>query len=381
MAAAKTVYHYLLAWLGDLIYRRPSRKIFVLGVTGTKGKTTVLELIAFILERAGKKTAVSSSLRYLHSAMTMPGRFFLQRFLRQAVKNSCDYALIEVTSEGVRQHRHRFINWDGAMFLNLAPEHIEAHGSFEKYRKAKLDFFRHHSGKIKTFFINKDDSNARYFIDAARDGQVVLYGKSDLPSQLPGEFNQYNISAAAAFARSQGIDEEVIKKAVAEFPGVPGRMEFIQRQPFAVVIDYAHTPDSLREVYRTLRSKSANPESAMRDPKLICVLGAAGGGRDKWKRPEMGKIASQYCDAVVLTNEDSYDETPEEIIFQIENGLANHKNYFKIIDRREAIKKAIGLARPGDMVVVTGKGNESWIHLKKGKKIPWSDRGVVLELL
>jgi len=369
------IYHLALAFLSAYIFRFPSREIFVVGITGTKGKSTVLELIGFILEKAGKKVAISSSIRNGESSMTMPGRFFLQKFLRRAVNNNCDYALIEVTSQGVLQNRHRFINWRAGIFTNLSPEHIEAHGNFERYRKAKLAFFRYlikHNQKL--FFINNDDKNANYFINELKEGEIILYGKSDLPSKLIGEFNKYNIGAAVAFARSQKIDEDIITKAVAEFSGVPGRMEFIQNSPFAVVVDYAHTPDSLIKVYEALRPAQG---------RLICVLGAAGGGRDKWKRPEMGKVASEYCDEIILTDEDPYNESPEEILNQIKKGVTQDSKFkiHEILDRRDAIKKAISLAKSSDIVVITGKGSEKWIHLSNNKKIPWSDKEVVQELL
>jgi UDP-N-acetylmuramoyl-L-alanyl-D-glutamate--2,6-diaminopimelate ligase len=268
-------------------------------------------------------------------------------------------------------------------------EHIEAHGGFGKYRKAKLNFFRYVASKKtlnskpKIFIINKDDRNAKYFIEAVassslfsvrddgKDKEIILYNKSELPSNLIGEFNQYNVGAAAAFVKAVNVDEKIVKKAIAEFPGVPGRMEFIQKEPFMVIVDYAHTPDSLRSVYQTLRKESGNS-------KLVCVFGAAGGGRDKWKRPEMGKIAAEYCDEIILTNEDPYDENPDKILDQISSGFSQIRNpkseIRKIIDRKDAIKKAIELAREGDTVIITGKGSEQWMHLAYGQKIPWSDR-------
>ncbi|MEE8131462.1 MAG: Mur ligase family protein [Candidatus Paceibacterota bacterium] len=394
------VYHWLMALAGAIIYRFPSSKIFVLGTTGTKGKSTTLELINTILEADKKRTALLSSIRIKigekskknYSGNTMPGRFFIQRFLRKAVNTNCQYALIEVTSQGILQYRHRFINWQAAIFTNLAPEHIEAHGSFEKYRKAKTDFFTYIKNKL--FFINKDDANAKYFTEAAQDGKIVLYSKNSLNSKpytlnpnLIGDFNKENIAAAIAFIKSQNISETIIKKAIENFQGVPGRMEFIpafvktsagKQQPFTVVIDYAHTPDSLKNVYETIRNS-----------KLICVLGSAGGGRDKWKRPEMGKIAAEYCDKIILTNEDPYDEKPLEILSQIEVGICINPRtlarrpafIYKILNRKEAIKKAISLAKPNDTVIITGKGCESFIHIAGGKKIPWNERKIVEEII
>lgn len=376
-------YHWLWAFFSALVYGFPSKNIFVLGVTGTKGKSTVLELITFILEKSRKKVAVSSSVRNGESSMTMPGRFFLQKFLRRAIDDGCDYALVEVTSQGVLQNRHRFIKWDGVIFTNLSSEHIEAHGTFEKYREAKLDFFRYVRNQElgirnnelgKLFLVNKDDKSAQYFINAADGSKIILYSKSELQSNLIGDFNKYNIGAAVAFAESQGIDYNIIKEAVREFSGVSGRMEFLKKEPFAVVVDYAHTPDSLKKVYETLR----NSKFIIHNSKLICVLGAAGGGRDKWKRPEMGKIAAQYCNEIILTDEDSYEENPAQILSEIKSRINNFPNLYEILDRKEAIKKSIDLAKPGDVVIITGKGSERWIHLKDGRKIPWSDKQMVL---
>ena len=399
-------YYYSVAFFGALFFGFPSRRIFVLGVTGTKGKSTVLELINAILETAGKKTALLSSIRikinkesqknYLDN--TMPGRAFIQSFLRQAVKAICDYSLIEVTSQGVLQHRHRFIKGDTALFTNLAPEHIEAHGGFENYRAAKVSFFKYvrNTKDSRSFFINQDDSSAQYFIEAAQKRKVILYSKNTINSKfyipnsnLIGDFNQENIAAAIVFAKSQGIDEEIIKKAIENFPGVPGRMEIVQKEPFTVIIDYAHTPDSLEEVYQAIRnpkSEILNPKqiqnSNVQNSKLICVLGGAGGGRDKWKRPKMGEIAANYCDEIILTNEDPYDENPATILNGIEAGFSQIPNsYYKILDRKEAIKKAISLAKEGDAVIITGKGCEPWLHLGKGKKITWDERKITEEML
>ena len=309
----RRIYHFALAWLGSIIYRNPSKDIFVLGVTGTKGKSTVVELINAIMEGAGKRTAIISSVRFKIGAdekenrtgMTMPGRFFIQRFLRDAVNKDCQYAFIEVTSQGVLQFRDRFINFDNGLLTNLQPEHIEAHGSFENYRRSKINFFRnigHFSGKAnKAYFINSGARDNEMFADAvAGYGKTVFYNKSDLEKmkwkvKLLGDFNLENIAAAISFARSQGVDWETIKNVIENFDGVPGRLEFIQKVPFAIIIDYAHTPDSLEKVYQAVKKHISSKKTKA---KMICVLGCAGGGRDSWKRPVMGEIASRYCDEI-----------------------------------------------------------------------------------
>ncbi|MBI2591749.1 MAG: UDP-N-acetylmuramyl-tripeptide synthetase [Candidatus Brennerbacteria bacterium] len=407
----KSFYHLALAWLGNLIYRNPSRKLFVLGVTGTKGKSTVLELINAMLESAGKKTALLSSIRIKisldsdknTSGNTMPGRFFIQRFLRRAADAGCKFALIEVTSQGVLQHRHRFIKWDAALVTNIAPEHIEAHGSFENYLKAKTDFFNEASKSKQQplFFINKEMSQQEYFIEACH-GKGIQYffsrddfvreelGKSyDLETKkdrrlvsdwLMADFNLENAAAATAVAKVIGISWPVIKQTLESFKGVSGRLEYVQKKPFGAVIDYAHTPDSLEKVYQHLKVKNLKLKT-----KLLCVLGSAGGGRDKWKRPLMGKIAAQYCDYIVLTDEDPYDENSFKIISEIKSGITDAgfpaPNLFEVLNRREAIKKAISLAKKNDVVVMTGKGSEPWLHLAKGKKIPWNEKEVVEGIL
>ena len=192
-------------------------------------------------------------------------------------------------------------------------------------------------------------------------------------TELKGDFNKYNILAATTVAENYGVSLDTIKKALAKINKIPGRMEFIEAsQPFKVVVDYAHTPDSLEMVYQTLKAQLSG------SGKLIAVLGAAGGGRDKWKRPEFGRIAAKYCDEIILTNEDPYDENPFVILEQIESGFSKLET---ILDRKEAIKKALTLAKEDDTVVITGKGSETSMALAGGKKIPWSDREIVLELL
>ncbi len=398
------IYHACMAYIAALAYGFPSRHLTVVGVTGTKGKSTVVELLAHILKVSGKKIVVSSSVTNDASGATMPRCFTLQRLLARGARNGATHAVIEVTSQGVSQNRHLFIQWAVAVCTNLSPEHIEAHGSFEKYRAAKVSFFSYAAKNSRAVFIvNHDDAHKKYFIDAARGHQVVEYSVSDFPSRLPGAFNAYNVGAACAVAEVLGIPDDTIRRAVADFPGVRGRMEYIQREPFAVVVDYAVTPDSLRSVYHILTSslrggsKTDEAISEIATPatvvgarndekgKLICVFGCTGGGRDKGKRPIMGAIASEACDIVILTDDDSYDEKTLDIIYDIEKGFLPNviltKEYYKIPDRGEAIRKAIALARPGDTVIITGKGGDRWLRMARGKKIPWSDQDVAREAL
>ena len=245
----------------------------------------------------------------------------------------------------------------------MSPEHIERHGSFENYRSAKGKLFQ---TTKKIHIINLDDENADYFwrFPAKKKYGYRLADFPDLKIKLLGEFNKYNALAAIYVGLSQGIDLATCQRALEKIEGIPGRMEKVISQPFKVFVDYAFTPAALEKVYQTLKP-------------TICVLGACGGGRDKWKRKVLGEIAEKYCDEVIITNEDPYDEKPMEIIEQVANGAGQKAK--KILDRREAIKEALKLAKPGDTVIITGKGCEPWICVADGKKIPWDDRRVVKE--
>jgi len=374
-------YHWSLALLGACFYLFPSKKLKVIGITGTNGKTTVVSLAAAILEEAGFKVASLSGIRFKIGEkewpnklkMTMPGRFKLQKFFRQAVEAKCQYAVLEVTSEGIKQYRHRFIDFHTAVFTNLSLEHIEAHKGFENYRAAKGQLFR---AAQNVHIINIDDKNADYFLQFKAQKKYT-YGietgdfnnrNLDLELKLIGSFNIYNALAAIGVGASQGVDLDLCKRVVEKMEGVPGRMEKVIGDPFSVFVDYAFTPNALEKVYQTLKPSGS---------KLICVLGACGGGRDKWKRPVLGKIAGQYCDEIIVTNEDPYDENPTAIINQVAEGVGGKAQ--KILDRREAIEKSLELAQSGDTIVITGKGCEPWIVEARGKKQPWDDRTVVRE--
>jgi UDP-N-acetylmuramoyl-L-alanyl-D-glutamate--2,6-diaminopimelate ligase len=374
-------YHLFLAFWGAVLYQFPSRKLKVIGITGTNGKSTVVILTTKILEEANYKVASLSSIKFKigekewpnNLKMTMPGRFKLQKFLRQAVDSGCQYAVLEVTSEGIKQHRHQFIDFDIAVFTNLAPEHIEAHKGFENYKKAKGKLFQATKG---IHIINLDDENAEYFLNFPANKKYT-YGlnKGDINTKntqfrlnLTGDFNIYNALAAICVGLSQGINLETCQRAVEKVEGIPGRMEEVISKPFKVFVDYAFTPNALEKVYQTLRPGNR---------KMICVLGACGGGRDKWKRPVLGELAGKYCNEVIVTNEDPYDEDPMEIINQVADSCQGKAK--KILDRRKAIRETLKLAQTGDVVVITGKGCEPWICVAKGKKIPWDDRQVARE--
>jgi UDP-N-acetylmuramoyl-L-alanyl-D-glutamate--2,6-diaminopimelate ligase len=442
LRALLPAYHFSLALLGAVIYRFPSRKLIVIGVTGTKGKTSTTEILNNILEASGAKTAILGTLRFKIGErsdrnlkkMTMPGRFFVQKFLRDAVREGCTHAIIEMTSEGAVQFRQRFIDMDALIFTNLAPEHIESHGSYEAYRDAKLSIAHtlSRSSKPKRFMVaNTDDTEGKRFLETPNVAPIPFSLKNTEPieadekhialtwkgtrisSPLGGLFNASNILGAATCADALGITVGAITEGVSRTTQIDGRMERIEcGQTFPVIVDYAHTPDSLKAVY-TAFANYAN----------ICVLGNTGGGRDKWKRPVMGEIADKYCAHIILTNEDPYDEDPQAILLEMKRGMKT-KTPEIIIDRREAIVRAITLAKEFEMrlasldevqgdemsvsegaysrkssgplievnaeirqtrrspaVLITGKGTDPYIMGANGEKIPWDDHTVATEVL
>lgn len=395
-------YHAVLAYAGALWYGFPSRSMKVIGITGTKGKSTTTYLTAKVLEAAGHPVAAIGSLGYKIKdkewpntlKMTMPGRFKVQKFLAEAKKAGCTHVVLEVTSQGIAQKRHLGITFDCAVFVNLHKEHIEAHGSFENYKQAKQELFK----RTKNIHvINADDPYADQFGNFPSD-RKLFYGlqRGDIRAtnittsastsffevygtqftiHFGGKFNILNTLAALGVGAMYGVDLPSMQPVLEQIKQIPGRMEFIQREPFGVVVDYAHTPDSLEAIYSTLAEEK-------KEGNLICVLGSCGGGRDVWKRPEFGKIAGTYCDQIILTNEDPYDEDPEAILKEIEKGMNGSLGKMtKVLDRREAITTAIRSARAGDIVVMTGKGSETSMALADGKKIPWSDRDIAREAL
>jgi len=396
------IYHPLLAWTGALRYGFPSRKLTVIGVTGTKGKSTTVHLVARILEHAGHPVAAIGSLGYKIKEktwpntlkMTMPGRWKMQKFLRQAADAGCRFVVVECPSEGLAQGRHLGVRFGAAVFLNIHPEHLEAHGGWDNYLAAKQILFRACRG---IHAVNLDDPSAEKFLHfparkritfglaggdvLAENPQVTAHevvfsvGRTRVSLKLGGLFNVSNALAAIAVADAYGVPASRAAEALADVAEVSGRMQWIRNEPVGVVVDYAHTPDSLEAVYRALKPQAK---------RLICVLGAAGGGRDKWKRPKFGGLADRYCDRIYLTNEDPYDEDPERIVEDIAAGIPGPSQAAKVVremDRRTAIAAALADAQEGDIVVITGKGSETSMALAHGEKIPWSDADTVRELL
>ena len=392
-------YHFCLAYGGAVLYGFPSSKLVVIAVTGTKGKSSTVEIVAELLRMGGKKVASASTIRFCVGdkaernlyKMTMPGRFFLQKFLRRAVDAGCTHAVVEMTSEGALQYRHKGVALDALVFTNLQPEHLERHGGFEAYAAAKLSLAKHLEASPKRpriIVANADDAYGQKFLDfpvetkaayslhdaepyTADDRSILFIWRGVLFSvPLPGVFNLYNCLAALSLGEALGLKVNDMQRALEHTSVIPGRTERIEAgQPFAVVVDYAHTPESLRAVYETFKNK-----------RIIGVLGSMGGGRDTWKHPEMGRLADEYCDVAVLTEEDPYNDDPVLLIANTAKGFVHHTPIV-VPRRRDAIREAFKLAKKGDAVLITGKGTDPYIMGPRGTKQVWSDAAVAREEL
>jgi UDP-N-acetylmuramoyl-L-alanyl-D-glutamate--2,6-diaminopimelate ligase len=412
-------YHYILNFIAALSFGFPSQHISVVGITGTTGKTTVAYMAAQTLRYAGLRVGYTSTAMFSDGEkdwlndkkMTMVGRFFTQWMLFRMVRNGCDVAIIETTSEGAVQFRHRFINYDTMLFTGLYPEHIESHGNFENYKKAKQSLFAHvgesrnkmlNNGKqYKTIIVNLDDEHAKDFVCFAADRKIGFTAESahadesveivsyayhhttktgvqfrfedqDVQLKMLGEFNATNATAAGCICKTLGVRNSTIKKGLEKILQLPGRIERItEGQDFTVIVDYAFEPVAVTKLYETI--------SVLEPKNIIHVLGSTGGGRDVSRRALLGKIAGKNAQYVIITNEDPYDDDPQEIMRGVAAGaLAEQKveghDLFVIEDRRKAIHKAIDLAQKDDVVLITGKGSEQAIVGKDGVLIPWDDR-------
>ncbi len=437
-------YHRMLSWAAAVWYRHPSREMMVIGVTGTNGKSTTCHLIGRVLDATGYKVGLATTVEFRIGAsqwlnntkMTMLGRFALQKLLRRMADADVKYAILEVSSQGIAQHRIDNIDFDMAVFTNLTPEHIEAHGGFENYKleKGKLfaslttavnkyaiiegteevvyygdEFYnRKPSEKVcKTIIVNGNDPYHDYFlsfdalekycygielnvreecrnvsatqVQLTSTGSDFCVGGMNFEIMLPGMYNVYNTLAAIAVGLTRGMDFSVIAQALSGPIAVPGRFERIDEgQPFEVIVDYAPEVASMTQLYTVI--------DVIKKGRVIHVLGSCGGGRDKSRRPILGRIAGSHAQIVIVTNEDPYDDDPMTIIQEvaagaIEVGKKEGETLFTILERKEAISKALALACPGDIVLITGKGAEQAMCVGRGKKIPWDDRRTARQLL
>lgn len=401
MRHLKNILHLLEAIVANIFYGFPSKKLPVIGVTGTDGKTTTTQLIYHILRESGKKVSYISTINAtvggevidtgLHT--TTPSSFAIQKLLRKAVNQGDQYFVLEVTSHALDQFRVYGIDFTIGVVTNITSEHLDYHGTYENYLEAKSKLLLHADRSV----INRDDVASYAFLSQVlkeKHRSFATYGLSNSSdytvsdTQIPkdvADFNRYNYLAAYAVSQILKIPEESVFQSLKSFQLPEGRMEVIQDKPFMVIIDFAHTPNSFENMLRAVREKT-------KKGNIIHVFGAAG-MRDKSKRSVMGEISGKLTNVVILTEEDYRTEDPVVICQEIANGLKlrefvykdekdtlGDKSYTIILDRERAIQKALSLAQSGDSVIITGKGHEK--SLCRGtKEYPWDERELVKKYL
>lgn len=415
------IYHGVVAQVANIYFGMPSQKLFVIGVTGTAGKSTTVMMLAKILNTDEKKTGFITTAgssngedtKINKHGLSMPGGWMLQKQLSEMTANGCELAIVECTSEGLAQNRHKGIKFQGALFTNLSPAHIDSHGSFENYRNAKGKLFAELTQTPESFIgVNLDDPNKNYFLSFPASKKFGISMREDLakPTNLAtviaknisvsdkidfyieseketvhfnfhmfGTFNVANALLAIGAAKLLGTPLETSAQAINNLGTIPGRMETIPAKNGAtIIVDYAPEPAAMESSLRAVQILAHN--------KIIHVFGSTGGHRDVAKRFTFGEISAKFADTIIITNDDVYDSDPEEIAKNIEEGIALQDKpkvttVHVILDRKEAIAKAIAIAEPNDVVLITGKGSEQFLILPNNKRITWDDRKVVKELL
>lgn len=429
--------HLFYAWWGSVKYHHPSEELFVIGVTGTSGKSTTVYFLRQLLEDVGFKVGSLTTIDFYIAGeqkmndkkMTMLGKMQIQEYLRKMADKKCDIAIVETTSEGAVQHRHRFINYDMILLTNLYPEHIESHGSFENYKNAKLGVFRYIAGSKrklkgtwelsakgrislwlrnwgdcvpKTAIVNKETKEKAEFLKLSFEVKKEFGDKSNIEAKniivdkdglhfnvderrydvkMYGEHNIKNILAVIQIARCLQIPWNKIQNAVNKLKPAPGRIEFIseaEEHGFQVIVDYAFEPVALESLYKVVE--------LLKPKRVIHVCGSTGGGRDKARREPIGQLVGKKADIFIVTDEDPYDEDPKEIMEAVTEGAVKAgkeegKDLFKILDRKAAIEKALGLAKVGDLILITGKGSEQAMCVAGGEMIEWDDRAIVRDVI
>lgn len=418
---ARPIYHGILAYLANIYWSKPSQKLKVIGVTGTAGKSTTINILAHILNTNNLKTGFITTTNYSYGnesklnkhGLSMPNEWLLQKQLALMVKHNCKLAIVECTSEGLAQNRHLGIDFDMAIFTNLSPAHLEAHGSFYNYRSAKGKLFAglQKSKKPETVIgVNLDDEQAEFFLNykatkyfgVSIHSQSTALGKMDIYTvdtpqteeesrfkienvdfalKLPGRFNLYNAMLAIAGANELGVKLKDAAIALNSFSGVPGRMEMIPNlRDIKIIVDFACEPKHFIEVLPVIKNQTKN--------RLIHVFGSTGGHRDTSKRREFGMLSAKYADISIITNDDVYESSPEKIATDIKAGYdeeirtSNRQTQLEVIlDRKAAINYALTLAHSGDTVLFTGKGSEQFLVLPGNKKIDWDEREIIKLML
>lgn len=382
--------HLPEAIIANMQFSFPGRKLRVIGVTGTDGKTTTVNMIYKILNDAGFRVSMISTINAVIRGksydtgfhVTSPKSSDIQKYLKKALDNGDEYIVLEVTSHALEQFRVWGVKFDIGVITNITHEHLDYHKTFKNYRKAKAKLIR----GVKYAVLNRDDQNFSV-LSKQTYGKVISFGLDKgadynpgnfvLKLKIPGDYNMQNALASAAVAECLGIDKSVIKQSLEGFTSLSGRMEEVgNSRGIKIIIDFAHTPNALEKVLKTLRQQTQG--------KLIAVFGCAS-ERDNSKRPLMGKVAADLADITVLTDEDPRFENSEKIISEIAEGanrgqFVDAKNLFKEPNRMQAIQMAVQMAKKGDIVGIFGKGHEKSMNYQ-GKELPWSDQEAVKNAL
>lgn len=386
----KNIYHFFVAIFANILFFFPSRKMKVIAVTGTDGKTTTVNLIYHILKSSGAKVSMISSIAAVidgksyetGSHVTTPASFSLQRFLRKARNKKSEYFVLEVTSHAIDQNRIVGIPIKVGVLTNVTNEHLDYHKTYNNYLKTKVKLLK----KAKICVVNTDDSSYMFLSEVKStkaQENWITYGLSESSdynesvfnikqSNLLGEFNKYNVLASVAACKVLGIADEDIRKALKTFRMPIGRVDYVYQEDFSVMIDFAHTSNASEQILKAVRPIVKG--------SLIHVFGSAG-ERDVLKRPFLGEISSQYCDILILTAEDPRKEDVNTIIAEIEVGIKKGKGeVIRIPDRKEAIQAAIQMAKKDDLVLITGKSQEDSMNYGQGEE-PWDEYKMVKEAL
>ncbi|MCH4833998.1 MULTISPECIES: UDP-N-acetylmuramoyl-L-alanyl-D-glutamate--2,6-diaminopimelate ligase [Flavobacterium] len=393
-----------LAQLANNFYEKPSNKLILVGVTGTNGKTTIASLLYQMFKRAGYKVGLLSTVKIMvntteyKATHTTPDSLTINHFLNQMVQEGCEYCFMEVSSHGVHQKRTEGLFFAGGVFTNLSHDHLDYHSTFAEYRDVKKMFFDH-LPKTAFALTNIDDKNGSvmlqntqarkktYALKTYADYKAVILenqlsglqlkiNEQDVWTRLIGTFNAYNLLAIYAVAVELGIDKIEALRLLSELESVSGRFQFIvSKEKITTIVDYAHTPDALENVLNTINDIRTKNE------QLITIVGC-GGDRDRTKRPIMARIATEMSSKVILTSDNPRTENPQAIIEEMEAGITaeNFKKYVSIIDRKQAIKTACQIAENGDIILIAGKGHETYQEVN-GIRHDFDDMKIVQELL
>lgn len=386
----KNIYHFCNAFLANVRYGFPTKKLTVIGVTGTDGKTTSVNMIYQILKGTGKKVSMVSTINAIIAGkaydtgfhVSSPDPFVIQKFAKQAIKSGDEFLILEVTSHALDQYRFWGIHFDTVVITNITHDHLDYHGSFENYFATKAKLLKN----VRIAVVNKDEKHFER-LSKMTNAKIVTFGTSrkadynstDFPIKISmlGDFNTLNGLAAFAVCINYGVDAIDIKKTLAVFSNLIGRMDEVKNnRGFRIIIDFASTPFALEQALKTLRKLTKG--------KLIAVFGSAG-KRDISKRPLMGEIAAKFADISIITAEDPRGEL-EKINKQIVEGSMKaggilNKNVFVVNDRQKAIDFAINnLAKKGDAIGIFGKGHEQSMNYN-GVELPWSEHEAVKKAL